>query len=142
MNPLEQLEFTSRVAKRAQYEAFEFELTPAGVSVRNCSHANPADHEYLVTISEGLPTACTCPADARFDGACKHRLAIAIREPLLDAAQAQQMAADGGTATSPSDDETGVTGTDTTDDACDCSDLRDDFPCWECVRTGRRSLPD
>ncbi|WP_246986858.1 SWIM zinc finger family protein [Halorientalis marina] len=142
MNPLEQLEFTTRVAKRAQYEAFEFALTPKGVSVRNCSHANPADHEYLVTISDGLPSACTCPADERFDGACKHRIAVAIREPLLDAARAEQMAADGGTATSPSDDGMDMTDPDASDNTCDCSALSDDFPCWECVRTGRRSLPD
>jgi hypothetical protein len=25
---------------------------------------------------------------------------------------------------------------------CDCAELSDDFPCWECVRTGRRDLPE
>jgi len=25
---------------------------------------------------------------------------------------------------------------------CDCQYLNDDFPCWECVKTGRRELPE
>lgn len=138
MHPLEQLEFPSRVAKRAQYEAFEFTISDDGVVVRNCSHENPADHEYSVTIEEGLPAECECPADARFDGACKHRVAVAIREPVLDAAVAGTVAADGGTAT-----EDGCHDKVADDDSdCDCDDFRDGFPCWECVRTGRRDLPD
>jgi hypothetical protein len=24
---------------------------------------------------------------------------------------------------------------------CDCDGLSNNFPCWECVRTGRRDLP-
>ncbi|MFB6202554.1 MAG: SWIM zinc finger family protein [Halorhabdus sp.] len=82
-HPLARLEFSRRVAKRAQYEAFEFTVTPAGARVRNCSHANPDAHEYLVTVQDGVPIACTCPADEHYDGACKHRVAVAIREPVL-----------------------------------------------------------
>jgi hypothetical protein len=77
-NPLSKLSFTKKVAKRAQYEAFEFTLVPEGVGVRNGSHANPEEHEYLVTIGEGTPQTCTCPVNARFAGACKHRVAVAI----------------------------------------------------------------
>jgi hypothetical protein len=138
MTPLDQLEFTTRVAKRAQYEAFEFAISDGGVVVQNCSHENPADHEYLVTIEDGLPAACECPADAHFDGACKHRVAVAIREPVLDAAVAGTVAADGGTTT---EDGRGPEVPDDDSD-CDCEQLRDDFPCWECVRTGQRNLPD
>ncbi|WP_132061009.1 SWIM zinc finger family protein [Halorussus amylolyticus] len=82
---LARLETTSRVRKRAQYEAFEFELQDDDVRVRNRSHANPEDHEYIVRIEDDLPTACTCPADVKYSGACKHRVAVAIRQPILDA---------------------------------------------------------
>lgn len=27
-------------------------------------------------------------------------------------------------------------------DDCDCADLSGDFPCWECVRTGKREVPN
>lgn len=83
---LDRLEVSTRVLKRAQYEAFDFRLTDDGVVVRNGSHANPDDHVYTVTIADGLPSACTCPADEHYEVACKHRLAVAIREPVLDAA--------------------------------------------------------
>lgn len=32
-------------------------------------------------------------------------------------------------------------GTDTNSDECDCAEL-EEFPCWECVRTGRKNLPN
>ena len=89
-HPLEQLEPTQRTLRRAQYEAFEFELTKQGVLVRNASHANPEDHEYLVTIEDGLPHSCPCPADEHYQGACKHRVAVAIRTSVLEAARNAQ----------------------------------------------------
>lgn len=85
-HPLERLETTARIRKRAQYEALAFEAHPDGVQVRNESHARPAAHTYVVTVTDGLPTACTCPGDSRFDAACKHRVAVAIRPPVLRAA--------------------------------------------------------
>ncbi|MFC6727068.1 SWIM zinc finger family protein [Natronoarchaeum mannanilyticum] len=136
MHLLDDLSFTSKVAKRAQYEAFEFVIVPDGVRVRNCSHEKPAEHEYTVTVRDGRPTCCECPADQRFDGACKHRVAVAIRRPIVEAATTSQVRADGGTVQkdgeSPAD-------TDQPDD-CECASLPNGFPCWECVRTGRRSL--
>ncbi|WP_435159053.1 SWIM zinc finger family protein [Haladaptatus sp. DFWS20] len=96
-NVLSELTFTNRVAKRAQYEALEFSLKTRGVLVRNTSHAKPADHEYLVTVHNGIPIACECPADDRYDGACKHRVGVAIRTPLLQAATDHSLVADGGT---------------------------------------------
>ncbi|QLH79827.1 SWIM zinc finger family protein [Halosimplex rubrum] len=149
MHPLERLAFPTRVVKRAQYEAFEFSLVDDGVLVRNESHADPSDHEYLVTVADGLPTACTCPADDHYEGACKHRVAVAIRRPLLAAAtaaaDAQSVAADGGrvpssvadTPDSPSAQDEPAAPTDET-----CADCIGEFPCWECVRTGRKELPD
>ena len=138
-NPLSRLEFTNRVAKRAQYEAFEYTLTPEGVTVRNGSHADPENHEYLVTVRDGLPIACTCPADARFEGACKHRIAVAIRRPILDAASTH-VATDGGTTIDA--DQMSEDHDSSADESEECSECFDEFPCWECVRTGRKSLPE
>ncbi|WP_232833891.1 SWIM zinc finger family protein [Saliphagus sp. LR7] len=39
-----------------------------------------------MTIGDGLPDSCTCPADEHHQGACKHRVAVAIRTPVLDSA--------------------------------------------------------
>ncbi|MFC4986806.1 SWIM zinc finger family protein [Saliphagus infecundisoli] len=85
-HPLDRLDTTERTLERAQYEAFEFELIEQGVVVRNASHEDPSDHEYLVTIDGGLPDSCTCPADEHHQGACKHRAAVAIRTAVLDSA--------------------------------------------------------
>lgn len=82
-HPLDRLELTDRTLQRAQYEAFEFDLVEQGVLVRNASHEDPSDHEYLVTIDDGLPDSCECPADEHHPGACKHRVAIAIRSHVL-----------------------------------------------------------
>lgn len=143
-NVLQQLETTPRTVKRAQYEALEFALVPDGIQVRNNSHANPADHEYLVTVNDGIPTSCTCPADEKYSGACKHRIAIAIRQPILDAVRRQQLVADGGIKTEPSTGNPVETEDETEEDDdrdCDCAELPDDFPCWECFHSGRRELP-
>ena len=103
--------------------------------VRNCSHANPEDHEYLVTVADGLPIRCTCPADERFEGACKHRLAVAIRRPVLTAAS-KEVATDGGTnSAAPEQPDASDT------ESEECSECLEDFPCWECVRSGTRELP-
>lgn len=139
--PLDLLDVTTRVVKRAQYEAFEFTVEDRGVRVRNGSHPNPEDHEYLVTVDDGLPSECECPADANYDGACKHRVAVAIRTPVLAAAINQQVAADGGSATrddATSAEEEPTDGQADSPSECDCAELAGDFPCWECVRTGRR----
>ncbi|MFC7138479.1 SWIM zinc finger family protein [Halosimplex aquaticum] len=151
MHPLEQLDFPTRAAKRAQYEAFEFVLTTEGILVRNCSHPDPSEHEYLVAIEGGLPTECECPADEHYESACKHRVAVAIRRPLLDAMApaSQPIVADGGrveSSTTLSDFEE-VTdrrgGTDDSDESGeDCDECIGEFPCWECVLFGRKELPD
>lgn len=135
INPFSQLDTTSRIVKRAQYEALDFELCERGILVRNCSYATPADHEYRVTIKDRIPVACECPADEQYDSACKHRVAVAIRTPLVDATT---LRSDGGG--SPTTDPE-IHAADETPDECDCSDL-DGFPCWYCIRTGRRELPE
>ncbi|WP_435066079.1 SWIM zinc finger family protein [Halobaculum sp. EA56] len=85
---LRALDPTTRVIKRAQYECFEFTLCPEGTRVRNESYADPENHEYTVRVEGGFPTACTCPADTNRPEACKHRVAVAIRRPILAAASA------------------------------------------------------
>jgi len=145
---LARLETTNRVRKRAQYEAFEFSVDQDGILVRNGSYADPKNHEYLVTVTNGLPTDCECPANAKHEGACKHRVAVAIRRPILDALenlrQTQKpdtaLLADGGPQVDTADtDDSASTEPDTP--GCDCVDLPERLPCWECYRTGRRDLP-
>lgn len=134
-HPLARLTFTNRVRKRAEYEAFEFALAPGGVRVTNASHADPSEHEYLVRVEGGFPEACTCPADANFEGACKHRVAVAIRRSVLDPAIEQSVATDGGVA---SGDPHDVERDD--DSECDCEALPQGVPCWACYRDDKRTF--
>ncbi|WP_226479873.1 SWIM zinc finger family protein [Natrinema amylolyticum] len=146
-NPLSKLEFTRRTAKRAQYEAFEYTLTPTGVRVRNGSHAKPKEHEYVVTVTNGLPIACECPADDHYEGACKHRVAVAICRPILEAVTQQQLTTDGGRPiesherTAHSDLQANAENV-AAKEECDCPETGEPFPCWNCVRTGRRTLEE
>lgn len=75
---LKRLDPPDRVLKRAQYEPFEFSLLDGDIRVRNGSHRNPADHEYRVTVVDGIPATCDCPADTAYECLCKHRVAVAI----------------------------------------------------------------
>ena len=154
---LRQLAPTTRVLKRAQYEAFEFSIRTDGIHIRNTSYADPENHEYLVTLSEEIPATCTCPADARFEGACKHRVAVAIRGPVLAAARdmtEKQIAADGGERGAVTSRKSSIGGTPHSEDDtpagsgdvepsedCECDGL-DGFPCWACVDAGRRTVPE
>jgi hypothetical protein len=138
---LSRLTYSTRVAKRAQCEALEFTVGTGGVRVRNASYTNPADHEYLVTIRDRLPVACECPADERYDGACKHRVDVAIRTPLLEAVAKHSLDADGGTQTAREPNHNAEVSDPNQPADCECDELGG-FPCWPCVRTGRRDLPD
>jgi hypothetical protein len=137
---LSELAVSNRPLKRAQYEAFEFRLENQSVVIRNGSHLEPAAHEYEVTIRNGIPVACTCPADQSSDDACKHRLAVAIRRPVLEAATtrcSRSALTDGGVESASQDmDHQG----ERSDGDCECDEMPDDFPCWPCVRDGRRHL--
>jgi len=136
---LDRLDPTNRVLKRAQYEAFAFALFDGDVQVRNESHLDPENHEYRVTIQDGLPVACECPADETYDGPCKHRVAVAIRPRVLEVVATVRIVADSGRTVNdqsiPPESESEPP------ENCDCAKLAD-FPCWECVRAGRRELPD
>lgn len=106
------------------------------------------------------------PADEAYEWACKHRVAVAIRTPILEAAVHAQLAADdSGASDQPLTEEqyliekhvqhpthssepvdTDEASSAETDDEeehpCECDDLTRDFPCWNCILAGRRSLPD
>lgn len=55
--------------------------------VRNTSWENHEDDEYLVNVVAGVRDACERPADRTDNGAWKHRGALAIRGPVLEAAK-------------------------------------------------------
>jgi hypothetical protein len=139
-HPLNRLDAPNRIIKRAQYEALEFELLETNVLVRNESHADPENHEYLVVIEADLPVSCTCPADEHYENACKHRVAVAMRRPIIDFAREAKLVADGGSTRKrrdtpsllPSDSEGGRE--ESEDEDCECSDLPGEFPCWNCYR--------
>lgn len=84
--------------KRAQYEAFEFVLgTPGTVRITNGAYGNEAeDNSYRVTVADGVPVACKYKVDEYREGACKHRMAVAIRTPIVDVANTQPVQADSG----------------------------------------------
>ncbi len=132
---LEVLECDDRVQKRAEWEAFSFTLLGDGdVEVVNGSHENADEHTYTVHVEGGIPSDCSCPAWEYQSGACKHMVATAIREPVLEAATEDQPArADGGVTP-----DSFVTD-DRDEDGCWCDDH--DMPCFECFQTGRRDLP-
>ncbi|WP_227379540.1 SWIM zinc finger family protein [Haladaptatus halobius] len=68
--------------------------------------------------------ACTCPHHIHRNASCKHMAAVenATDDETLEAF--------------PSEDEG-----DAGPEDCDCDGL-DSFPCWPCVQTGRKELPN
>jgi len=128
-SPLNVLEYDEQIAKRAQWEAFEFTVAGDGdVEVVNGSHDEPEEHTYTVHVESGIPSDCTCPAWEYQDGACKHMVAVAIREPVLEAATAEPtVKADGG-----------LVHSDERPDDCDCGEWNQGLglPCWPCYRDG------
>lgn len=93
------------------------------------------DHSYTVHVESGIPSDCTCPAWEYQPGVCKHMVAVAIREPVLEAAtEDQQVRADGGTATL---EEFGADDRDEDrPEDCDCSPHFEGLACWPCYRDG------
>jgi hypothetical protein len=126
--------------KRAQWEAFEFTVLGDGdVEVVNDSHADADDHTYTVHVESGIPSDCTCPAWEFQPGACKHMVAVAIRDPVLDAAtDAPTARTDGGTTVDVATETDTSDESDSRPDDCDCGDWNDglDLPCWPCYREG------
>ncbi|WP_435067622.1 SWIM zinc finger family protein [Haloplanus sp. C73] len=140
-HPLDRLDVSSRVLKRAQYEALAFVIRPSYVDVRNHSYADPEAHTYRVRIADGIPVNCTCPADMEYERACKHRVGVAIRSKILDMAIAMTTAADGRDDTHRERREGGATAPATVPDAADCDCQPDGGrPRWPCVTTDRLAL--
>lgn len=138
---LDELDVSNRVLDRAQAEQFAFALVDGDVRVRNETYLDPADHEYLVTIQDGVPTACSCPADTHYESACKHRVAVAIRDAVVEAADRMWALADGGTQSDAVADRDSAPADGAADEHdCDCAALPDGVPCWPCYRNGREEF--
>ncbi|SDG02717.1 SWIM zinc finger family protein [Halorientalis regularis] len=133
---VELLDADVTVEKRASWEAFEFTLLGNGdVEVVNTSHEEPEEHTYTVHVEGGIPSDCTCPAFEYQNGACKHMVAVAIREPVLGAASDEpKMKADGGVTVEAGESDH----SDERPDDCDCGEWNQGLglSCWPCYRDG------
>ena len=134
---IETLDADEQVEKRAQWEAFEFTVLGDGdVEVVNDSHADADDHTYTVHVESGIPSDCTCLADTYQEGACKHRVAVAVREPVLEAVSREQpVRADGGVTLA---EFGGDDYDDDRPDDCVCGEWNSGLGlcCWPCYRDG------
>lgn len=85
--PLAAYASDERAVKRAQWENMRLAACPGAgkVNVCNVSYGVAAkpEHTYTVTIENGMPVACTCPAFEHREGLCKHCLAVAADEEVL-----------------------------------------------------------
>ncbi len=115
--------------------------------------------EYLVDGREGV---CDCP-DARqnldADDSCKHERRVRyatgetpipewVNTEAIDsmlgfhtATTPVRVATDGGSVAEESSEDTPSLH-EGEHEECDCNDLGDNFPCWSCVKDGRRELPE
>jgi hypothetical protein len=84
-----------------------------------------------VIVENGVPVACDCTG-FQYNTTKKHLVAVAIREPVLQAARAGEIAveADGGVITTDEDTDD----TDERPDDCGCWDPKQGLPCWPCWR--------
>jgi hypothetical protein len=125
------LEADETAQKRAQWEQFSFHVEASGmVEVTNESYDTPADHQYVVTLDDVTEDAmaCTCPHHVHRSAFCKQMAGV-------------ETATDDGTLTAfPSDDDA-TDEDDAAPEECDCDRLNG-FPCWPCVRAGRKELPN
>jgi len=164
---VEELNYDAKTAKRVGWEAYEFTVErPHQVRVTNASYGFEKEaHSYLVGVEERdgvpVPAECECKADLyNEEYACKHRVACAtIAGPVvLQAAVecptptpdtegkdsttlAERLRADGGVITGERrEDGAGVIEDER--EECDCAELSDSFPCFECYLTGRKELPE
>ncbi|SIR99006.1 hypothetical protein SAMN05421858_5035 [Haladaptatus litoreus] len=118
--------FHPTAQNRAQAEQFSFDVDAPGlIKVTNESHENPAAHQYTVSIDDVTEDlmACTCPHHVHRNAYCKHMAAV-------------ENATDDGTLEAFPSEDNNVEPED-----CDCDSLGD-FPCWPCVRTGWKKLPN
>lgn len=166
-NAVEYLNFGAKTSKRVSWESWEFAVeAPHLVRVTNASYGfEKGDHSYLVGVEDRdgvlVPAECECPADKyneEYD--CKHKVALAtVGGPVVLEASvncptpsgnpersnastlSDKLRADGGATTEGVGGESKPLDAEKPDE-CDCAGLSDDFPCWPCVRDGKRELPE
>ncbi|MFC7325457.1 hypothetical protein ACFQMF_12790 [Halorubrum rutilum] len=162
-----ELNFGTKTSKRVGWEAWEFGVeAPHLVRVTNAAYGfEKEDHSYLVGVEDRdgllIPAECECPADKyNEEHDCKHKVALATiggpvilqaavdcPTPTVDGGETtrqtleDRLRTDGGTTTERDDADPLPLDADEREE-CDCAELSDDFPCWPCVRDGKRELPD
>jgi hypothetical protein len=146
LDPIDALEFDDKTGKRATHEAFNFTPGEGVVEVANESHADADEHTYTVHLRRGVPSSCSCPADEYHEGACKHRVGVALAQPVIDAATvapdepAPRAMTDGGSEVIEAGDDGVILGDDSDGrpEDCSCVDWSTDLglPCWPCYRDG------
>jgi DNA-directed RNA polymerase subunit M/transcription elongation factor TFIIS len=110
--------------RRAEWEGFEFRVPAEGaVRIENVSYGDESgEHVYVVSVEDGIPFDCTCPAWKYHtpDGGCKHMKAVENRPAVTRAASmtnSQQVATDGG---QPVEDDESAETNEQDDDGADC----------------------
>lgn len=85
--------------------------------------------------------------DKHFEGACKYRVGVAIRRPIVDLVTEVQLRADSGDSIRPSargeksnSERAASTPQKEADGDCECGGLPDSAPCWPCFRNGRKDF--
>ena len=144
---VDQLTFGEKTVKRAKFEAFECTVVgPYEVEVTNASYGDHSDgHSYRVFIDQhGVPVSCSCPGFRHHygpkDKADKHMVALAT----MGGPTALQAAIAFENPTSVSNgDRVATDGGDwgQREGSDECRECEGRFPCWDCVESGRRSLP-
>ncbi|RBI60358.1 SWIM zinc finger family protein [halophilic archaeon] len=96
----------------------------------NETHENPDEHQYTVTLDDMTEDtlACTCPHHVYRPAHYTHMAAVedATDDGILEAFRSE-------------DNETDED--DAESEECDRDGLNS-FPCWPCVRTGQKELPN
>lgn len=141
-NVLSELEYSEKAAKRAEWESFEFSVPATGVVVvANASYGNEKDdHTHSVNVERGVPVGCSCKSDEYQDGACKHRVAVAINTPVLEAATAPKLLADGGvvSAAEPPESDASEGCPNGNGDVCEVGTGKErPEMCWPCFEESR-----
>lgn len=138
---LRRLEYGDTTEERAQTEELEFDVPMGGVVVvTNVDH----DSAHTVNIAAGMPVSCSCKADTYHDGACKHRIACAMHESVIEAAMVgdqERPIPDGGEVVLDAEtpDETSETGCPHDHPDCEVGTGKErPVMCWDCFEVSRQ----
>lgn len=92
-----------------------------------------------MNVENSIPVAFECPFDTYHDSTCKHRVAVAIREPMYERAEAVEVMTDGRTTVDRSaGGEHGREASERPED-CECLLRFEDLSYWPCYREGFRT---